>query len=31
MNEQLQPLKKQTREGKSTRSGTQDDVVYAHI
>jgi DNA-binding GntR family transcriptional regulator len=31
MNEQLQPLKKQTREGKATRSGTQDDVVYAHI
>ncbi|WP_339460389.1 GntR family transcriptional regulator [Pseudomonas sp. EA_105y_Pfl2_R69] len=31
MNEQLQPLKKQSREGKSTRSGTQDDVVYAHI
>ena len=31
MNEQLQPLKKQTREGKITRSGTQDDVVYAHI
>jgi len=31
MNEQLQPLKKQTREGKTTRSGTQDDVVYAHI
>ena len=31
MNEQLQPLKKQTREGKSTRSGTQDYVVYAHI
>ena len=31
MNEQLQPLKKPSREGKTTRSGTQDDVVYAHI
>jgi DNA-binding GntR family transcriptional regulator len=31
MNESLQPLKKQTRVAKSTRSGTQDDVVYAHI
>jgi DNA-binding GntR family transcriptional regulator len=31
MNELLQPLKKQPRDGKSTRSGTQDDVVYAHI
>lgn len=31
MNDQLQPLKKQTRLGKNSRSGTQDDVVYAHI
>ncbi|ARU88762.1 GntR family transcriptional regulator [Pseudomonas sp. M30-35] len=31
MNEQLQPLKKQSRALKSSRSGTQDDVVYAHI
>ena len=31
MNDQLQPLKKQPRAGKSSRSGTQDDVVYAHI
>lgn len=31
MSEQLQPLKKQAREAKSVRSGTQDDVVYAHI
>ncbi|MFI8747030.1 GntR family transcriptional regulator [Pseudomonas sp. NPDC077186] len=31
MNDQLQPLKKQPRTGKSSRSGTQDDVVYAHI
>lgn len=31
MNEQFQPLKKQPRTGKSSRSGTQDDVVYAHI
>ena len=31
MNEQLQPLKKQPRAGKAGRSGTQDDIVYAHI
>src|SRR5450830_641927 len=31
MNEQLQPLKKQPRAGKTGRSGTQDDIVYAHI
>ncbi len=31
MNEQLQPLKKQPRVGKASHSGTQDDVVYAHI
>jgi DNA-binding GntR family transcriptional regulator len=31
MNDQLQPLKKQPRGGKSARSGTQDDIVYAHI
>ncbi|UVE16413.1 GntR family transcriptional regulator [Pseudomonas sp. LS44] len=31
MNEELQPLKKQPRAGKTSRSGTQDDVVYAHI
>ncbi len=31
MNDQLQPLKKQPRTGKSARSGTQDDIVYAHI
>ncbi|MGH8352001.1 MAG: GntR family transcriptional regulator [Pseudomonas sp.] len=31
MNEQLQPLKKQPRAGKGIRTGTQDDVVYAHI
>jgi DNA-binding GntR family transcriptional regulator len=31
MSEQLQPIKKQAREAKSIRSGTQDDVVYAHI
>ncbi|MBU1331048.1 MAG: GntR family transcriptional regulator [Gammaproteobacteria bacterium] len=31
MNDQLQPLKKQPRAGKSARSGTQDDIVYAHI
>ncbi|MVW75600.1 GntR family transcriptional regulator [Pseudomonas xionganensis] len=31
MNEQLQPLKKQPRVGKGSRTGTQDDVVYAHI
>ena len=31
MNEQLQPLKKQSRSGKAGRSGTQDDIVYAHI
>lgn len=31
MNEQLQPLKKPTRTGKAGRSGTQDDIVYAHI
>jgi len=30
MNEQLQPLKKPTRNGK-VRTGTQDDIVYAHI
>jgi len=30
MNEQLQPLKKPTRSGK-VRTGTQDDIVYAHI
>ena len=30
-NEELQPLKKQPRAGKNGRSGTQDDVVYAHI
>lgn len=30
MNEQLQPLKKPTRAGKG-RTGTQDDIVYAHI
>ena len=30
MNEQLQPLKKPTKTGK-TRTGTQDDIVYAHI
>src|SRR5690606_21017831 len=30
-NEELQPLKKQPRAGKASRSGTQDDVVYAHI
>jgi DNA-binding GntR family transcriptional regulator len=30
MNEQLQPLKKPTRNGKA-RTGTQDDIVYAHI
>ena len=30
-NEQLQPLKKQPRAGKAGRSGTQDDIVYAHI
>lgn len=31
MNEPLQPLKKQPRTEKTVRSGTQDDVVYAHI
>lgn len=31
MNEQLQPLKKPARVGKAGRSGTQDDIVYAHI
>ena len=31
MNEQLQPLKKPARNGKAGRSGTQDDIVYAHI
>ncbi|MBA1196700.1 GntR family transcriptional regulator [Pseudomonas plecoglossicida] len=31
MNEQLQPLKKPVRTGKAGRSGTQDDIVYAHI
>jgi DNA-binding GntR family transcriptional regulator len=31
MNESLQPLNKPARAGKSTRSGTQDDGVYAHI
>jgi DNA-binding GntR family transcriptional regulator len=31
MNEQLPPLKKQPRAGKGTRTGTQDEVVYAHI
>ena len=31
MNEQLQPLKKQPRAGKTGRTGTQDDIVYAHI
>lgn len=31
MNEQLQPLTKQPRAGKAGRSGTQDDIVYAHI
>ncbi|MFF7707817.1 FCD domain-containing protein [Pseudomonas sp. NPDC007930] len=31
MNEQLQPLKKQARTAKLGRSGTQDDMVYAHI
>ena len=31
MNEQLQPLKKPTRAGKAGRTGTQDDIVYAHI
>ena len=31
MNEQLQPLKKPARTGKAGRSGTQDDIVYAHI
>lgn len=31
MNEPLQPLKKQARAVKSSRSGTQDEVVYAHI
>ncbi|MBD1552242.1 GntR family transcriptional regulator [Pseudomonas typographi] len=31
MNEQLQPLKKQARASQPGRSGTQDDVVYAHI
>ena len=31
MNEQLQPLKKQPRASKTGRSGTQDDIVYAHI
>ncbi|WP_339485352.1 GntR family transcriptional regulator [Pseudomonas sp. EL_65y_Pfl2_R95] len=31
MNEQLQPLKKQARALKNGRTGTQDDVVYAHI
>lgn len=31
MNEPLQPLKKQPRVAKPVRSGTQDDVVYAHI
>lgn len=30
-NEELQPLKKQPRADKASRSGTQDDVVYAHI
>lgn len=30
MNEQLQPLKKPNKTGK-TRTGTQDDIVYAHI
>ena len=30
MNEQLQPLKKPSRNGK-VRTGTQDDIVYAHI
>lgn len=31
MNDQLQPLKKQPRTGKTVRTGTQDDIVYAHI
>lgn len=31
MNDQLQPLKKQARTAPLGRSGTQDDVVYAHI
>ncbi|MGP0174617.1 GntR family transcriptional regulator [Pseudomonas sp. NCHU5208] len=31
MNDQLQPLKKQPRASKGTRSGTQDDIVYVHI
>jgi DNA-binding GntR family transcriptional regulator len=31
MNESLQPLKKPVSSGKNTRSGTQDDGVYAHI
>ncbi|WP_095099652.1 GntR family transcriptional regulator [Pseudomonas sp. Irchel 3A5] len=31
MNEPLQPLKKPPRIEKTVRSGTQDDVVYAHI
>ena len=30
MNEQLQPPKKPNKTGK-TRTGTQDDIVYAHI
>ncbi|CAE6912777.1 MULTISPECIES: GntR family transcriptional regulator [Pseudomonas] len=31
MNDQLQPLKKQSRASLAGRSGTQDDIVYAHI
>ena len=31
MTEQLQPLKQSSRTSKAGRSGTQDDVVYAHI
>ena len=31
MKEQLQPLKKTPSAGKVVRSGTQDDIVYAHI
>ena len=31
MNEPLSPLKKQPRANRPVRSGTQDDVVYAHI
>jgi DNA-binding GntR family transcriptional regulator len=31
MNESLQPLKKPARASKTPRTGTQDDVVYAHI